>query len=200
MSIDEKKEIFKLFCSAEQLIKLVENLGEGIIFPAVNQLRYAGQHLLKSDCIDNQDSKEEHFKKAKYHCQRAIYDASEMGIIHYLEEIRIFKDDYKQVIIVNIVPNYSDILTKAKDASDFILKNHFKKANDDGDETINKMNSEYKECKKLLKELEMFVDSLTIMRPELNKQIEKNRFTVFCLISGLVISMIAICATIIYAT
>lgn len=193
-----KSEIFKLFRSAEQTIKLVENLSEGIIFPAVNQLRYAGQHLLKSDCIDKPDLKEEHLKKAKYHCQRAIYDASEMGIIHYLGKIRIFNDDYKQVVITEILPSYPDILTKAKKASDFIIKNPNKRVHDD--ETINKIDADYKESEKLLKELEESVDLLEIIRPELNKKIERNRFFIFIAISGLVLSMIAICATIIYAT
>lgn len=192
-----KTEIFDLFSRAEQTIKLVENLGEGLTFPAVNQLRYAGQHLLKSDCADNENSKEEHLKKAKYHCQRAIYDASEIGVIHYLEEIRIFQDDYKQVVVTDIVLNYSDTLKKAKKAREFILKNHNKKANNESNEDINKMDSEYEECAKLLKELEEFVDSLTIMRPELNKKIELNRRIAFIAVVGLILAILGLIVAII---
>lgn len=73
-------EISELFESAEAKIKLIEHLDDGLLFSAVNQLRYVSFHILRFHKITDNDLKDEELRKAKNHCQRAIYDAMEIGI------------------------------------------------------------------------------------------------------------------------
>ncbi len=113
-------EISELFVLAKEKIKLIEHLDEGLTFQAVNQLRYVAFHLLRADKTTEENLKKEELRKAKNHCERAIYDAVEPGIVHYLEEIRTFQNDYRMVEITNIIPNYLDISRKADESSGFI--------------------------------------------------------------------------------
>ena len=45
--LEEFQQIQQLYNQAEQFIKEVEVVESAVAFPAINQLRYAGHHLLK---------------------------------------------------------------------------------------------------------------------------------------------------------
>ena len=170
-------EISELFALAEEKIKLIEHLGEGLTFPAVNQLRYVAFHLLRADKTTDENLKKEELRKAKNHCERAIYDAVEPGIVHYLEEIRTFQNDYRMVEITNIVPSYLDISRKAEESSGFISE----RIKDSISDRSNNQGDQYREATSLFEELKEAVKLLSYARPELNKKLRKYRlmFLVF---------------------
>ncbi len=113
-------EISELFSIAEEKIKLTQNLAGELGFPAINQLRYVAFHLLRAETAVDIDVKNEEYRKAKNHCERAIYDAVESGIIYYLDKIRDFKEDYATVIIPEVLPDYIGICKEAVEANVFI--------------------------------------------------------------------------------
>lgn len=178
---DLLSEILELFSIAENKIKIIEHLGPGLTFPAVNQLRYVANHLLRACTTIDENFKENELREAKYNCQRAIYDASEIGIVHLLKEIKIFQEDYKAVVITDVVTNYLDIRTIANKASEFI----FTKNNDSA-------TNEYQEATELFEKLNEAVNTLTNARPELNKKIRRNRFISFLAIGTLIASIIGL--------
>jgi hypothetical protein len=98
MSPEQKntiKEIVQLFDEAESRVKEVELLAHELSIPSVNQLRYVGYHLARS--LNEEDNSTEfdlQIGKAKGHCQRAIYDAHEAGIIFMLERVKQFREVY----------------------------------------------------------------------------------------------------------
>lgn len=47
--------------------------------------------------------------KAQRHCKRAIYDSLEVGITYHLELIMQFQDDYRNVMITPVVPDYIEL-------------------------------------------------------------------------------------------
>ena len=69
------EEIQTLYLSAENKIKHLEVVSREMCVPSINELRYAGNHLLKALTSYSNDAKNEHLSKAKSHCKRAIYDA-----------------------------------------------------------------------------------------------------------------------------
>ena len=93
--------------TAEQHIKLVEH-HEGLAFPPVNELRYAGQHLCRALVETDSDAKVKHYQDALDHCRRASYDALEILLSYYLERCIRFQDDYRQVVIPDILGSYLD--------------------------------------------------------------------------------------------
>jgi len=166
-------EISELFDSAEKKIKLFEHLDDGLLFSAVNQLRYVSFHILRYHEITDNDQKNEELRKAKNHCQRAIYDIMEIGLVHYLEQIRDFEQDYRTVVIADIVPTYLEINAMAKEVTMFLSNNTRKslaeRCDDRGDN--------YQESIRRFHELHDATEPLNSARSELNKRMKNQKMT-----------------------
>lgn len=202
-------EISFLFTYAEQKIKKIEYFADGVSFPAVNQLRYVAFHLLRAEQLRNgdedlnKDELHDELKKAKNHCQRAIYDANEAGVVYYLERIRKFKEDYESETIPDIVPNYISYLVKAREIKNFLWVVG-KKSLSERAEGLNRIdkekdNNDYQKSDGYLIQLQEIDDILDLARPELNKKIEERRKKMLISISGLAIGILAILVTILVA-
>lgn len=101
------KEIKQLFETAEDYCKSVEVVfSKGLVIPAINELRYCGKHLLDACSIDDAD---EELRRAKSHCQRAVYDATEAAALAALETFDQFRERFNQVQICDVISNYQDI-------------------------------------------------------------------------------------------
>lgn len=151
MRADQKKqiqEIISLFRNAERLVKQIEELEGALSIPSINELRYVGYHLccalVGDGCLDPQGaptnetadvlSEDERFDiqiaSAMRHCKRALYDAHEIGIVYHLESIRAFEEKHASDsdLVLEVVPDYPDLLAHAADASDLLSqvkqKNH----------------------------------------------------------------------------
>lgn len=207
---DLLEEISSLFTYAEQKIKKIEYFADGVSFPAVNQLRYVAFHLLRAEQLRNgdedlyKDELHDELEKAKNHCQRAIYDANEAGVVYYLERIRKFKEDYESETIPDIVPNYINHLVKAKEIKNFLWVVG-KKSLSERAEGLNRIdkekdNNDYQKSDEYLIQLQEIDNILDLARPELNKKIEGRREKMLMSISGLAIGILAILVTIVVAS
>lgn len=102
------------FAEAELAIKKAEFIFvndntadiDGLLFPPVNELRYAGKHLSEAACGNNP---EEHYAKAEHHCKRALYDALDASLLFLLYKIDSFLLEYRGYIVKKVLPDYSAI-------------------------------------------------------------------------------------------
>jgi len=78
---------------------------QGLLFPAVNELRYAGCHAAKALALEGDDQKSA-YESALRHCQRACYDAFDIQIQFCVGQCRMFQEDYKLVVISAVIPDY----------------------------------------------------------------------------------------------
>ncbi len=76
-SISELTESYE---TADRFTREVAQFRSAVAVPANNELRYAGHHLLQALDGQEQISKPDEVRKAKNHCERAMYDAAEAGI------------------------------------------------------------------------------------------------------------------------
>ena len=111
----------ELFALAEKRIKLVEQLDTEIVIPAINQLRYVGQHVIESLFLDDV-GRAQHIQEAEIHASRAAYDALEAGTLDLLLEFEQFKDDFRKITIGDVIPDYLDIC-EAVDNTRTVLSN-----------------------------------------------------------------------------
>lgn len=105
--IDQKaalKAVESLWKDAESRLKRTEVVQQEVCVAAINQLRYAGYHLIAAFSADDTKIFGEQLSKCQVHCERASYDAIEAEVLVYLEAVRGFKEDYKTVSIS--VPNF----------------------------------------------------------------------------------------------
>ncbi len=163
MSLEEKlKELgfVNEFQEAERAIKIVERWHGELVVPAINELRYAGFHI-KEYLKTNDDDQ---LVKVINHCRRARYDAYEVGITYSIEEFRKFKDDYRNVVISEVISDFPQIEQEFLETLEFI--------NNTQKETREKV---YLECEKRYRNLSQIIKRLDASRDELNKLIKKER-------------------------
>ena len=86
-----KKVLSAEFRKAEATLKVqeLELFDRGLLMPAVNQLRYAGSHLIRTLDSSDQSKIESNLRQAIAHCQRATFDSLEVQVRYYLEHITI---------------------------------------------------------------------------------------------------------------
>lgn len=96
---------------AEDAIKLYERLGLDNLASAVNELRYAGHHMLiASQEIDDQ-RKMDALTRALHHIERAKYDAKEATILKLLEGVAEFCDEgFSSSELDVVLPNWREML------------------------------------------------------------------------------------------
>ena len=137
-------------------------------------MRYAGYHL--KNFIKNPSNRDE-LRRAESHCKRAIYDAYEASIIFYLETFKQFKEDYSNVTISDVLPQYLDYKLLFEEVIDFI-------------ETIDKESKDevYERCHNYNKNLREVIKKIENAREELNKNVKKERNKILSAILGTIIS------------
>lgn len=99
---------------AERAIKTYERVTLSAPIAAINQLRYAGFHILRSYCESDAIMSRQHIDKAIAHCTRAFYDAMEGVIYAQLEFLRDFQNLCRsrknvQSVYADYVPDYERI-------------------------------------------------------------------------------------------
>lgn len=117
--INSLKPLLVLFGQAEVKIKQVEQTtGEGVLLPSINQLRYAGYHIVKSLLADDEKKNQAEIDRATNHAKRAIYDIDEALLIDCLDRAKIFKEKYgDSVFITDIIANYPEQLIELDKAN-----------------------------------------------------------------------------------
>jgi len=158
-------KLYDLYREAELAIKIVEEVWDGLDTTAINQLRYAGNHILRTLMAADEAKASENYEQATRHCLRGLYDAYDSTLMFYLGEIRDFKKDYRQISITAEYPNYIEVLQKAEEAQALL---------EDARSKHDAREDYYKEAKALCKELKKYVAELELAREELNKRMSRH--------------------------
>lgn len=176
------KEICDRFGEAERAIKEVEDIGGELVVPAVNQLRYTGNHLIRylSDPLGRTAMDE--LGDAVKHCKRAAYDAYEAAILNQLMECQKFKDDYRKTIVTDVIQDYPKIVCKIEEARTFIRDNDQSKTRGEY----------YKVGREHLQTIAGNVAILNAGRDDLNKQITRDRHKFFFQVIGIIGAVAAV--------
>lgn len=90
--------------------------------PAMNELRNAGHHFLKSVDDNGKMINPNELTRAINHAKRACYEAGEAGILIALDEIHAFKEDFRGIRISQAVPGFVEMMAKASEARDTITQ------------------------------------------------------------------------------
>lgn len=115
-------EFRHLYEKADSFTREVGELRSEVLIPAINELRYAGHHLLQSINDNGTIGDVESLRKAKSHCERAMYEAAEAGIMFCLDSIKSFERDYNDMVISEVIHDYPQRRVRVQRALDIILK------------------------------------------------------------------------------
>jgi len=120
---NELEELLDYWAKIEGKVKDAEHLAQGVIVPAINELRYAGRRLLMVASIVSQKtiSKEqtqrikEELIKARQYLQNADHDVSD-GILTYMNQLREYADsEIGHEVIVKYFNDYTVLKKRLKE-------------------------------------------------------------------------------------
>ncbi len=102
------QELLALFETSEAKIKTTETItGEGLVVPSINELRYAGHHIVRGLLQDDPTLLEQEIKRATDHVKRSIYDTDEVLLLYYLSQAIEFKKLYgNNGFTTEVIPDY----------------------------------------------------------------------------------------------
>ena len=191
-------ELRRSYETADCFAREIAEFRADIAIPAYNELRYAGYHLLQALNDDGKIVDEEQLRRAKNHCERAMYEAAEAGIISALDSIRAFRQDYKDIVVGHVVPGYADKLVLAKKAQDLLARGRAGRSSATG---------QVSEYMNTFQELRTALDKLEVSRDDLNAKItaearEMRRFALQLALTvlGIVVTAVIGILTVLTAT
>lgn len=158
-------ELREHYDTADAFCKEVQTFLEEAGIPAINELRYAGYHLLYA-LSDDSEPPDDQMIKAINHCKRASYEAAEAGIVTCLDQINRFKGDFSAVSITDVVGSWIEILTECDQCKERLTLSREK-----GDDRA----ADYSEHMEAFRKLTKHCSLLEQSRSELNKKIETSR-------------------------
>lgn len=120
------KHYRQLYEAADSFAREVGEFRQAIAIPAHNELRYAGHHLLQALDDSGQVADEEQLRRACSHCERAMYEAAEAGVISLLRSLAQFQQDYKDIVVAEVVPTYGDCKAMARKARELLIRGRSK--------------------------------------------------------------------------
>lgn len=198
--MSDYSNLLKLFQQLEPLQKETELVAKGLDAAALNETRNATYHLLIGLCDSAKCEKE--IEKAVNHAKRAIYDCHEAILLNELEKFRVFKEDYKNVVVPDVVSDYVARCTAAGTAKDKITeirKVDVQHTNDYVNKYSPDRNKQYEDIAphlEIIKENNRFLEQA---RPELNKIIRRENHEKRWGLAGKVAVVLAFIVTIVIA-
>ncbi|PIE36725.1 MAG: hypothetical protein CSA54_03585 [Gammaproteobacteria bacterium] len=158
------KEIQELYNAAEAELSRAASVVGDLEFIPVNQLRYAGRHLIDALNLTDATQIELELMQSKGHCKRALFDTYDVLLDFYIQSINLILQDYSLIALDNIIDNEKEIRTFAASAPVAVTR---KKAS-------GKKRSEfYKEIKATLDTAEAYYVQLKASIPEMNKAVDE---------------------------
>lgn len=107
-------QVVNSFREAEKRLKVIEWQDGELDIPAINELRYVGNHIFNALYCNGISEQYEQLKRAERHCKRANYDAIELGLIDLMEKFRCFHEEYRDIAVADIVPGYIQMMTEVR--------------------------------------------------------------------------------------
>lgn len=156
-------ELHAIYDQADRLVSEVEEfIGEAGI-PALNEMRYAGYHLAHSILLRECKFCDDQINSAVNHCKRACYEASEAGIVIALLKFREFRNDYKTIVITEVLKEWPNIQKDFRNAQKGV-NNGRAKGEDD-------RSADYDVRMSTFRKLSTHCETLECVRDDLNSKV-----------------------------
>jgi hypothetical protein len=177
------------YAIADTLCQEVQSFRNAAGIPAMNELRNAGHHFLKA--VDDTGAlvDERELDSAVGHARRAIYEATEAGIITALSSVTKFRNDFQTIELAPIVPNYVDRMSDCRVAQ---------QALDTGRQATFNRAQDHRTRIDSFRTLRAFVSTLDICRDDANKAVNKQRKDTRRFTIGTILAVAALLATVLF--
>lgn len=170
------------FRQAENLLKSAEWDDLRLDIPTINELRYAGFHLINALETSDLHKQLNEFNKGIQHCRRASYDAIELGLINELEQIIEFQGDYRLLPVTDALPDFVELMEQVEEIKEKLGQN----------EKAPNRDAYYEEAEAHLNELRKINRKLKVARTELNKHLARDKKIAKRWLAGFIIAALGL--------
>ncbi len=164
VSAQEIRALRAVYKKAEDAIHSLGIESSGVDTAAINELRYAGNHLLHALDTANKEEASDQMERATRHCERALYDAYDGAIYYQLDQFRVFREDYRMVVITDLVPDYISIVERMNAA---------RKTLEDARMNTADRGAYYEQAEQQYSSMAADMERLAAARDELNKKVQE---------------------------
>ena len=179
-------EIKELYDFADRFAREVGEARFEVQIPAINELRYAGHHVLNSLGEDGTVDEGE-LRKSKSHCERAMYEAAEAGIMFYLESINAFKEEFKDLVVSEVIPDYHKHLARAQKAVDVIVAGRSGRAS--VEEQVETYMAEFRAVRDIMDVFDAAREDLNAKREQLEEAKRRHDAKILMAVLGIVVTV-----------
>ena len=184
----------RFYAEADGLLQEIQGFRNEAGIPAINELRNAGHHLLQALDDDGQLASQSALVSGTGHCRRAIYEATEAGIVFAVEIVYKFQQDFKDIEVGDLLENYAGRCRECNAALRLIeagRRQDFDRTQDHSDRIL------------VFRAIRPFAEDIAIARSEANKRVAKERRDhrrfIVTIVVAVVLGILGIAATVIAA-
>ena len=177
-------ELRALYSQADLFAKEAGEFREEALIPAHDQLRYAGFHILRALGDDGSIASQDQAQKAKGHCERAMYDAAEAGIMAARSFIGGFREQYKTIVVGTVVDGYTEILLREKQARDLISRGRHDRAS--VQDQVNEYMDMFRRLRDDVDRLQVSTDDLNVLVEDARKAASSRKIAILSAVIGAV--------------
>lgn len=109
-------EYRRLYAEADGLLQEVQSFRNEAGIPAINELRNAGHHLIQAIDDEGRVGSTDALVSGVGHTRRAIYEATEAGIVFAVGIVRKFQLDFADIEVGDLLENYAGRCRECNDA------------------------------------------------------------------------------------
>lgn len=115
------RELRDLYNTAEADLKNVGRVRNELIVTGINQLRYAGQHLVRALAADADAAIRDDLDAAIRHAKRAIYDINDSAIQYYMQSFDQFRKAFQRADLAGTIGEpYRDAVRTYRSAREHV--------------------------------------------------------------------------------
>ncbi len=177
------QRIRDLYNEAEIDLKSYGRETDELFVPGVNQLRYAGQHLVRALAASDRSALDYNLDAAERHAQRAVYDTNDSAIQFHLYGILQIRTQ-SIVNLATVVPNYGNIINAVNRA-----KRHIEQVSNEHKDNREQL---YNEARQHLVKLRDAHVALIEVIPDIMAEAKRQRRAVWLTRLGIWIGAIAL--------
>jgi hypothetical protein len=127
--------VYQEWDKAETVIKLAEQVSGKIVFPSINELRYAGRRISEAlSCIargDDPKKIEALLRDAQFDCLRARHDAIDASTSKIAADIDVMSQKLRYEAILVAFPRFADLSRNLRDVRKKIVQSRGDRDNRD---------------------------------------------------------------------
>lgn len=173
--MSDYSKLSEAYNEAEKAILEFETSTGEFPVPALNEMRYAGYHAIKSLLVQRDEDKDEEVGKSVSHCRRAYFDAQSFLLLILIARVKNIREGlgaYLHIFPEMVGDSYGPKKRAVEDAYNFV-KDLRERKKEGGTDRWSQRQEWYEECKPHIGACRAYIQMFESIREELCSKVDE---------------------------